>query len=199
MEPSHTKLKRYWASAVILYYLTISLSSLQFFNFKEVHFGSQAVHYSVGLLIFPFVYSIANFLQYIFGSHNTKQKIFCGGALGVICLIAGFFIFAYDDNQIVPINRTNLMWLLISSSGFMLLSFLVCFQIFKLMKPNVPAFFSFFIACLISECMVSFVSVPIMMFLIHLNSNEILSIALIVSYKVFASMLLSYIIVKLID
>ena len=183
---------------VIIYPIafTIFLTSTTFFffDYKTIELFGYPLHLSVGLLFFPLTFSLSNLMQYRYGTlfANTVVRY---GFLGDLCFVCIAWLLSHiGDRQDYLSVYSEIPTIMLVTFFFVWLSNTINLKLFAIMDGKVHAFFSFFVACLIAECSVSFISIPIMMYENHLNSNQMLSIAFIVAYKVVASLLLSTII-----
>ncbi|RYV01724.1 hypothetical protein SOPP22_15300 [Shewanella sp. OPT22] len=172
-------------------------ASFLFFDFEPFFISNRIAFFSSGLLLFPFVFALNNLAYSIFGKRfGVGVLIRCGILIFLGLTVSGFsFINSYDDHKFLD---RQLIWGLITIALMVVyIAVFINFKLFGLMKGKVAGFCSYFLSCFVAECFVSFVCIPLMMYIIKLNSSEILSIAVIMFYKVFASIVISFVVNKI--
>ncbi|RYV04136.1 hypothetical protein SOPP22_01675 [Shewanella sp. OPT22] len=175
----------------ILFTILLTSTTFFFFDYRTVHIFGNELHFSVGLIFFPLTFSISNMMQYRYGMlfANTAVRY---GFLGDLLFVGIAWLLSHlgERQDYLSVYR-ELPTIMTLTFFFVWLSNAINFKLFSIMNGKVHHFFSFFVSCLIAECSVSFISVPLMMYQNHLNSSQFLSIAFIVGYKVVATLVLS--------
>ncbi len=178
----------------IAFTIFLTSTTFFFFDYKSILLFGHELHFSVGLLFFPVTFSISNMMQYRYGVlfANTAVRY---GFLGDLCFVIIAWLLSHIGERLDYLSvYDEIPTIMLMTFFFVWLSNTINFKLFSIMNGKMHPFFCFFIACLAAECSVSFLSVPVMMYQNHLNSSQFLSIAFIVGYKVFATLILSGII-----
>ena len=185
---------KFFCSLIFILCLIITISL--FLKYYTIQLYRRELSVSIGLLFFPVLFNLSNFIQYCYGLQYIKKIVQYSFIVTIVILMLFVLLnYNYEKGYILSIN--NGLTLLVTVL-FLWFSNIVNLALFNVMNGKIPLFFSLSVACLIAECLMSFFTVPVMMYRDHLNSNEILSIGFIVCYKVFSTLALSGVITVLI-
>lgn len=175
----------------IAFTIFLTSTTFFFFDYRTIEVFGYPLHLSVGLLFFPVTFSLSNLMQYRYGVLFANTAVRYGFLGDLLFVMLAWLLSHIGERQDYLSVYNQIPTIMAMTFFFVWLSNGINFKLFSIMDGKVPPFFSFFAACLVAECSVSFISIPMMMYKNHLNSNEMLSIGFIVGYKVLATLILS--------
>jgi len=179
----------------IFFTITLCMTTVFFFDHVTVDFLGEPLHFSVGLVVFPLTFTLSNIIQDRYGRLFTNTVIryafvadcifvFCGYALTYIGNREDYFS-VFSEIPVIMLSTFFFVWL---SNTINIVTFSI------LQKKKVNDFAKYSIAAIFAESSVSMISIPLMMYKNNLSGGALLSVAVVVFYKIVVTLLLSFIV-----
>lgn len=174
---------------------TLCMTTIFFFDHISFNIFDEPIHFSVGLILFPLTFTLSNIIQDRYGRLFTNTVVrnafisdcifvFCGYALTYIGNRGDYFS-VFSEIPVIMISTFFFVWLS-NSINIVTFSFL--------QKKKVNDFVKYSVAAILAESSVSMISIPLMMYKNKLSGGALVSIAIVVFYKIAVTLLLSFIV-----
>lgn len=179
----------------IFFTIILCMTTVFFFDHIRIDLLGETLHFSVGLIVFPLTFTLSNIIQDRYGRlfANTVVRyafiidcifVFCGYALTYIGNREDYFS-VFKEIPVIMVSTFFFVWL---SNTINIVTFST------LQKKKVSDFAKYSIAAILAESSVSMISIPLMMYENNLSGGALLSVTVVVLYKITVTLLLSFIV-----
>ena len=179
----------------IFFTTTLCMTTVFFFDHVTFNLFGEPLHFSVGLVVFPLTFTLSNIIQDRHGRLFTNTVVryafladcifvFCGYALTYIGNREDYFS-VFSEIPVIMLSTFFFVWLS-NTINIVTFSFL--------QKKKVNDFAKYSVAAIFAESSVSMISIPLMMYKNNLSGGALVSVAVVVFYKIAVTLLLSFIV-----
>jgi uncharacterized PurR-regulated membrane protein YhhQ (DUF165 family) len=178
----------------IYFTITLCMTTVFFFDHDTFDLFGEPLHFSVGLVVFPLTFTLSNIIQDRYGRLFTNTVIryafladcifvFCGYALTYIGNREDYFS-VFRQIPVIMLSTFFFVWL---SNTINIVTFSI------LQNKKVNNFAKYSVAAIFAESSVSMISIPLMMYKNNLSGGALVSVIVVVFYKIAVTLLLSFI------
>jgi uncharacterized PurR-regulated membrane protein YhhQ (DUF165 family) len=181
-------------SLPIFFCIILTSTTLFFYDHMTIVLFRHNIHVSVGLIFFPFTFTITNIMQYKYGKIFANTAVRFSFIGDVLLVSIAFLLSSIGEREDYFSVYKEVPSIMIMTFFFVWLSNFINIKLFSSLENNTSNFFRFFISSSVSEVSISCISIPMMFFKNSLTDNLIISILFISAYKIIVTMVLSLII-----
>ncbi|SMG59147.1 VUT family protein [Cedecea sp. NFIX57] len=176
----------------LLFCIFLTSSTFFFYDHKSLHLLGYQIHMSVGLVFFPFTFTIVNIIQDRYGKLFANTAVRYGFLCDALFVGLGYFLASLGERADYYAVYSQLPSIMGMTFIFVWISNLLNTLLFeKIKKITKHIFLRYFVSSFTAETIISGISIPLMMRVNNLNKGAVASILFIVLYKIFISFILS--------
>lgn len=179
----------------MLFAIILCCTTLFFFDHREISVFGHAIHFSVGILVFPLTFTISNVLQDKYGklyaNTVTRYAFICD--LILVCL-AYVLCNLGDREDYFSVFKQPPVIMGVTFFTIWMSNLINTFLFDKIKRNLNNTFVLYSAAAIVSETSISAISIPIMMFENNITGGAVITIAAVVAYKITFTLFCSVII-----
>lgn len=169
----------------MLFTIILCTTTLFFFDHREIDLLGFTVHFSVGLLVFPLTFTISNILQDNYGKLYANTVTRYAFICDLILVSLAYALCRFGDREdYFTVYKQPLIIMGLTFFTVWMSNLINTFLFDKIKNKKWNAFFLFSVAAIISEPSISAISIPIMMVENNLTGGALVSIFIVVTYKI---------------
>lgn len=179
----------------LFFTITLCITTMFFFDHVTFDLFGEPLHFSMGLIVFPLTFTLSNVIQDRYGRLFTNTVVryaFLTDCILVFCGYALTYIGNREDYYSVfseiPVIMTSTFFFVWLGNTINIVTFSI------LQNKKVNDFVKYSIAAIFAESSISMISIPLMMYKNNLSGGALLSLLVVIFYKIAVTLLLSLIV-----
>ncbi|MCE2705519.1 MAG: VUT family protein [Proteobacteria bacterium] len=181
---------------VLGYFISLFITTCFFFDTHQFKMVGTIQQLPIGLTFFPITFGISNIVQYKYGRVAANSLVFAGFIFDTLLVFGGVFLAWVGDRADYWTVFKDLPHIMMATWFFMGIGSVFNILLYNYLSKKEPKnivimLLRFFIAITATEILTSAMSMPLMFYKHGLSGSILLAIAIIVTYKVLANIIIT--------